>query len=163
MGVPNLRSASGCLIAGALALLLSSCGRTDSPRPYPCKGSVRINGEPAKDAMVAFYHLDEWGKRTIVPMAWTDDHGDFVLTTYKEGDGAPAGDYEVTITWPAYHTRRGVGPDRLDGRFADPKKSGLHAHVEAKDNELEPFTIKADVEPVDPEAATRQPNSRKRN
>jgi hypothetical protein len=133
----------------ALALLLASC--TDNRlRLYPVKGTVRVNGQPAKDVQVIFFHTEGFDERTVVPTAWTQEDGSFVLTTFKSGDGAPAGDYEVKLLWPQYRRPRGGdGPDRLQGRFADPKRSQLRAHIEAQnDNELPPFEITGKVLPL---------------
>ncbi len=144
-----LKLPTGLRLSGAavLILMLSGCG-DGLPRTYPCKGMVRVNGKPVKDARVAFYYQGDLGGRTIVPMAWTEEDGSFVLSTFRSEDGAPAGDYEVTIIWPQYRNMRsGDGPDRLQGRFADGKKGGLRAQVEAKDNELPPFELNGPVLP----------------
>jgi hypothetical protein len=131
----------------ALALLAAACGGPDGPRPYPVRGVLRVNGEPAGGALVAFYCTTPFGK-TIVPSAVTDEDGSFNLTTYKPRDGAPAGDYEVTVTWPESRHGWRVEGDRLNRAFADPKVSGLRAHVEpTSSNELPPFELKAKVKP----------------
>src|SRR5438105_520058 len=102
-----------CLCVSSVSCQNSKYG--DHP-PYPTQGQVVINGQAAQGAMVVFHHDGDWGERTILPQAVTDAEGRFVLSTYDAGDGAPAGDYKVTIEWPT-HVRRKVGPDKLGGRF----------------------------------------------
>ena len=34
-----------------------------------------------------------------MPHATVDQNGDFTVSTYGTGDGAPAGDYKITISW----------------------------------------------------------------
>ena len=64
-----------------------------------------------------------------------DDAGRFVVETYVAGDGCPAGDYTVLVTWP--ESTAGEEPpeesetvDRLRGRFATRESSPLKAKVE---------------------------------
>jgi hypothetical protein len=130
-----------CLSFCAVSCQSSKYG--DHP-PYPAKGQVLVNGQPAKGVMVIFHHVGDWGDKTIVPQGLTDDEGRFVLATYGVEDGAPAGDYKVTIEWPAFRRKKSA-PDKLGGRFAKAETSGLTAHIESSDNELPPFDLKATV------------------
>lgn len=126
-----------------LCLCLTSCGNSkhgDHP-PYPVSGQVLVNGQPAKGLRVVFFHEGDWGERAIVPQAWTDDNGQFVLETYGVKDGAPAGEYRVTAEWPAYRRGKNWGPDKLGGKYAKPETTGLTAHVEKGSNKLEPFAL----------------------
>ena len=126
-------------------LSLVACGpdRYGGHPPYPTSGQVLVNGQPAADALVIFHHVEDWGTRSIVPQAWTDSDGRFALSTYAMDDGAPAGDYRVVVEWPAYHSGRNIGPDKLGGKFAKPETSELRAHVDKGPNELPPFDLKA--------------------
>ena len=110
-------------------------------------GQVLVNGQPAGDALIVFHPVEEWG-RSIVPQAWTDADGRFVLSTYAMDDGAPAGDYRVVVEWPAYHSGRSIGPDRLGGKFAKRETSQLKAHVDKGTNEL-PFNLQATLAKVE--------------
>jgi len=137
------------LAAGALIALVSACGKRGIPL-YPVKGSVRINGEPAKDVNVMFTPVaaPQGGATPLSPAAVTGEDGSFRLMSFKPGDGAPAGDYQVTIIYPMNRFNKHLsGIDRLKGKFADPKKSGLTAKVEPKSNDLPPFELKAEVLP----------------
>jgi hypothetical protein len=146
-----LHAGGRLLAAGALVALVSSCGGTRGPKLYPVKGSVRINGEPAKDVNVVFTPVapSGGGATPLSPAAVTGEDGSFRLMSFKPGDGAPAGDYQVTVIYPMNRFSKYLaGTDRLKRKFANPKTSGLTAKVEPKSNDLPPFDLKADVLPL---------------
>jgi hypothetical protein len=126
-----------------LCLCLASCSNKYGEHPpYPVSGQVLVNGQPAKGVRVVFYHEGDWGnERTIVPQAWTEEDGQFVLETYGVKDGAPAGDYRVTVEWPAYRRGKNWGPDKLGSKYAKRETSGLTAHMEERSNKLPPFEL----------------------
>jgi hypothetical protein len=148
----TLLRAGGCLLAaGALVALASGCGGNKGPRLYPVKGVVRINGEPAQGVNVMFTPVapPEGGATPLSPAAVTGEDGSFRLMSFKPGDGAPAGDYRVTVIFPMNRFNKHLsGIDRLKGRFANPKTSRLTAKVELKSNDLPPFDLKANVLPL---------------
>jgi hypothetical protein len=129
-----------------LCLCLASCSSKygDHP-PYPTSGQILVNGQPVPQGVqVTFFHEGDWGEKTIPPpTALTDDEGKFELTTYPDGskDGAPAGDYKVTVEWPAWRRGKDRGPDKFGGKYAKPETSGLTAHVEKGKNQLPPFEL----------------------
>jgi hypothetical protein len=77
------------------------------------------------------------------PRADAGEDGSFALSTYGENDGAPAGDYIVTMNWPGGVLPDGrEGPqDKLLGRYADTTKSKLRASVKEGQNDLPPFQL----------------------
>jgi 5-hydroxyisourate hydrolase-like protein (transthyretin family) len=126
-------------------LFLTSCSGNpygDHP-PHPVSGTLLVNGKPADGAEIVLIHLGDWG-RYVVPKATTDEEGRFTLSTYGMEDGAPVGEYEVEITWPAFRRGKNVGPDRLGGKFTDHKTSGVKAKIEETTTEL-PLSLKATV------------------
>ena len=144
------RAGGRILAAGALVALVCSCS-SKGPRLYSVTGNVRINGEPAKDVNIMFTPVtpQEGVTEPLSPSAVTGDDGSFTLTSFKPGDGAPAGDYQITVSYPMSRFNKHLnGIDRLKGKFANPKTSGLTAKVEPKSNELPPFELKADVLPA---------------
>ena len=84
--------------------------------------------------MQVFFHPLDASQRGI-PRGVTDAEGRFQLRTYHDGDGAPAGEYTVTVYWPDVRPKVSADdqlpPDRLDERFANPKNSSLRATVAA--------------------------------
>jgi hypothetical protein len=143
----------GLLVAG-----LIGCGGSEKVKNrkpvYPVSGQFLLDGAPAGGAMVSFHPLNakEPG-RPLPSQALADEAGKFTLTTYVTADGAPEGDYVVTIYWPAARGEASHGdeddgdgelpPDRLRGRFASPASSKLRAHVNAKATSFAPLDLNA--------------------
>ncbi|HLN29265.1 MAG TPA: hypothetical protein VK395_16065 [Gemmataceae bacterium] len=137
----------------AWCLLICFCSISCTGNPHgdhpahPVTGRILVNGQPANNADITFYHLGDWGKETIIPMARTEEDGTFALATYAVKDGAPVGEYEVTVTWPAYRHARDIGPDKLGGKFAKRGASGLKKTIEADTKEVN-FELTADLSKV---------------
>lgn len=131
-----------------LSLLLAGCSTADPwPKRYPVSGSVRVDGKPAVRAIVTFHPKASLapGGKSFSPSTFTDDDGSFQLTTVDAGDGAPAGEYTVTVV-ANYIVKDGQDvsvPDLLGGCFADPKTSPLKVTVREQVNQLEPFDLKS--------------------
>lgn len=131
-----------------ILLLATACGGCGQPARetatvFPVAGRFTVNGKPASSALVSFIPQTppSDGRRAIPSQARADDNGAFKLTTFHTADGAPEGDYKVTIYWPAPSPAAAphgddddavLGPDQLRGRFAAADKSNLRAHVAAE-------------------------------
>jgi serine/threonine-protein phosphatase CPPED1 len=115
---------------------------------YPVRGTLVLDGCPVPGAMVMFYHPGRDKKLTHVGDGVTEADGSFTLSTYGAFDGAPAGDYVVTVTPfdpPA-------GPSKtptLPAAYKLPGTSPLKAHVEAGENRLT-FELKSDEKGLTP-------------
>ena len=74
------------------------------------------------------------------PMAFTDQAGQFAVTTFEQGDGAPVGEYSVTVEQraPKLVGEEMVreGPNLLPPRLKDPASSGIKASVVEGENLL---------------------------
>ena len=133
---------------GFAVLLAAGCSAGEAGRVpvHPVKGTVTAaDGKPAEGALVVLNPFTPNGG-PAVPSGKVGADGTFAISTHAPGDGAAAGEYAVTVTWPlppkpdsddAYN-----GPDRLKGRFADPKKPVRKVTVAAGPNTLEPITLK---------------------
>jgi hypothetical protein len=130
-----------CLTA-ALALTPVSCGPN---KLYPVSGKVTYQGAPAIGAAVFFYRHGADPMSEHMTMGIVQDDGSFEVVCGPLGKGAPPGDYDVVIQWKQVsgQSKGGPrhGPDKLKGRYADPKRPLLHATVEAKTNNLAPFEL----------------------
>jgi hypothetical protein len=126
-----------------LALLSTSCLKSNARKAvYPVHGRVLYEGQPLAQAFVVLHPLsDAAGPER--PMAYSDSDGSFALTTYTTQDGAPAGDYAVTVEWrqPSRGDEDGPNPNVLAARYARPQTSGLRVRIDAGANELDPFQI----------------------
>jgi len=137
----NLVRAGGLLVAGAFLFFVTSCG-SNRPRTYPTKGQVIVNGSPAAGVKVVFAAT---GDGAAVSHGITGPDGNFQLSTFGQNDGAPPGDYLVTLTWPAWDDPSKPAPDKLKGAYQNAGSTGLKAHVDAKETTLVPFEIKGAV------------------
>lgn len=88
-----------------LVLGLVGCGGPDGPKydltPHPVKGKVLYDGKPASGVLVGLLPLDAPMPPAVPgnPNGVTGSDGSFTLTTFKEGDGACEGQYQVLLTW----------------------------------------------------------------
>lgn len=123
-------------IAGLLCVLcLSACKEESSNRKatYPLTGQVYVDGV-APDSAIAVKCLHVKGivkSNPTVSSAFTEEDGKFAISTYEKGDGIPPGDYILTFYWGKRNvisTSYG-GPDKLKGRYKDPKKSEFKVTV----------------------------------
>jgi len=134
--------ACGLALLG-LALQIPGCAGPKRPTVHPVLGQVLFQGRPTPGAFVAFHPLDPQGKDVPHPTAYADADGRFALGTYGRHDGAPAGEYAVTVVWwaPVQSAKAQEGDavaptNRLPSRYGDAKKSGLRASVREGNNEL---------------------------
>jgi hypothetical protein len=114
---------------------------------YPVHGEVFIGEDkPVPGAIVAFHAVNSDSKDPVVPVGTVDSDGKFTLTTYTKDDGAPPGEYRITIVWPTPKENPFDLPDRpdkLDGRYTDPEKSEFRFTVESKEyNSVPPMIVK---------------------
>jgi hypothetical protein len=129
------------------ALLLTSCAKDRRKPVFPVHGQVfGKEHKPAVGALIVFYPVGSDDGDLNKPRGYVEEDGSFALTTYENGDGAPEGEYVATIVWPAAGALpfgpNKQGPDRLKGRYANPKESKLRFTVEKKpDNVLEPIHV----------------------
>jgi hypothetical protein len=134
--------AIAALALAALTLALPACGK-GRKACYPVRGCILVDGKPAPDAIVMFHPAFDDPDR-VMPIGQAGADGNFALSSYVQGDGAPVGEYIVTVEW---RERSGLlknnfeGPDRLKGRYYDPKKSTIRITVDKKPQELPPFEL----------------------
>ena len=133
-----LRAACGA----AVLALGAGCG-SDKPTPYPVSGKVTVAGKDADGALVRLHPVDGDGPNAVRPLGYVQSDGTFQLTSYKENDGSPAGRYKVTVVWrpKKKSTTEPDGPDRLQGRYADPKASKIEVTVNRGATALDPIKL----------------------
>ncbi len=133
-----LRRLAYGLVLGMLLLNVACSGRKTV---YPVSGKVMFDGKPAAGAVVHFHPSDKLGQ-PILPVGQVGADGSFRLTTYRQEDGAPAGEYAVTIFW-GVPNKGGDDYQRIlvPPRYLSPETSGLKAVVADHATELEPFQL----------------------
>jgi len=140
----NIVRAVFTLGLGSLAFLSLACANDDGRKPtFPVAGKVLLNGKAAEHASVVFHPIDDATSGAVKPRGKVGADGSFTLTTYDGNDGAPAGDYRVTVElWLAGRTAEEPPSNRLPVALSKPNTSGLKATVNARPTELAAFTIK---------------------
>jgi hypothetical protein len=127
-----------CPVFAAAAVLLGSCG-SDGPKLHPVSGKVLFEGNPVEGASVVFVPASGGD---LKPSGRTGKDGSFTLSTYPHGDGAPAGDYTVVVTWYPDNARELDNPkNKLPDKYAHPDKPLLRATVRDEATDLEPFRL----------------------
>lgn len=106
---------------------------------FPTTGTVTLDGQPLADAIVTFYRTTKEKGTTryaYVCDSLTDDVGRYKMTTYSRFDGAPAGEYVVTIikTGKGYD-RSGETKNYLPEHYATPEVSALKISIREGSNE----------------------------
>lgn len=135
------RFLTGLLFLAALGL--SSCGGDGRKPTFPVAGRVLRDGKPVAHATVVFHPTGAAEPDPVRPRGTTGADGSFALTTYDGNDGAPAGDYRVTVELWLSSGRGDEGPtSRLPTKYAKPDTSGLTATVNPGPTELKPFELK---------------------
>jgi hypothetical protein len=133
----------GLLLVVAATLAAPGCPSSaptfENRKPtHPVSGQVLVNDKPAAGAFVLFIPVNEpAGSTDPRPRAEASEDGKFKIFTYDADDGAPAGEYLVTVTWPGSETS-----DQLGGRYSDQTKSLLKVTVKEGPNDLPPFKLR---------------------
>lgn len=137
------RSVQVAVVAG-LALATASCGEPSTRFDcHPVRGLVVVRGKPLKDVMVVFHPVDPKFKIER-PIAYTDAGGEFRLTTYTQGDGAPAGDYKVALQMRPNDGEGGdqvTSKSKLDWKYARPDTTELKFTVAPGENDVGTLTV----------------------
>ena len=113
-----------------LAFAVVGCGDAKLAT-VPAGGKVLFKKTtPASGALVVFHPVDDAFERKIggKPFATVKDDGTFTLTTKEQDDGAPEGDYVVTVDWQRKSTAKmslsgegGGGTAQLNPKYGNPK------------------------------------------
>ncbi len=88
--------------------------------------------------------LDDPVLARLGPHAVVAADGSFRITTFRTGDGAPAGRYALTVTWrlPPRPGKEEEGPDRFKGRYADPRRPVRQVDIAEGENNLGTILLK---------------------
>lgn len=132
------------LVLGA-ALLAGGCAQKDESRApvFPVRGQLSFEGQSAPGAFVVFHSVEDTGDEPR-PIAHVGPDGSFQLTTYDKDDGAPSGEYAVTVEWRKLVTKgeeAEAGPNVIPGRYAKPETTPLKVTVAEAPNDLPPLQL----------------------
>src|SRR5437773_6246299 len=117
-------------LLAALLLNIGACGGSNQSKAnrkpvHPVRGQLFVGGKPAAGAFVFFVPVNEPPEPVDPrPRAEVGADGWFDVNMYGNKDGAPVGEYIVTVIWEGEG-----GFDKLKGQYSDPTKSKLRASV----------------------------------
>jgi len=130
------------LVLGLVAVGFSSCSNGRIPT-VPVSGKVLWENRPLAHATVVLHPTADQGPNAFKPRAVTKDDGTFSPTTYDGNDGAPAGEYQVTVELYLSTGRPDEAPtSRLPFKYARPETSGISAKIEPGSSELKAIELK---------------------
>jgi hypothetical protein len=93
------------LLSCGVLVGIVGCGGQDGPKwdltTHPVSGRVFYDGKAAEGVLVGLYPMDAPMPPAIPenPHGVTKSDGSFNLTTFKDGDGACEGNYQILLTW----------------------------------------------------------------
>jgi tetratricopeptide (TPR) repeat protein len=117
----------------------------DPVHVYPAHGQAAYEGKPIPNASIV---LDPaWTKDPPFPRphALVKDDGSFVLATYGKDDGAPPGEYRVSVQWlvqtQIIETEGNpLPPNLLPARYGNFETSGLSVQIQQGRTSCPPFS-----------------------
>lgn len=139
--------------AAAVFLALAGC-EPAKPSAVPAGGKVTFkkSASEAAGALVVFHPTDPAAEKRMggKPFGKVGSDGTFKLTSYAEGDGAPEGEYGVTIDLRAKGKESGFslgdggggGAPRLNPKYSNPQQP--FTKVTVKKGEPNEFTFDVD-------------------
>jgi hypothetical protein len=126
--------------------LLGCSSGVQPPLCYPVHGKVSFKGKPLGESVVVFHRVGGDVEGNQKPMAITKADGTFELTTYSTGDGAPPGEYAITVERRALTTggEEAVrnGPNTLPPKYASPQSTDIKFTIIEGENEIPPIALK---------------------
>jgi hypothetical protein len=139
----------GALGTAAVALICLGFyfTRTERVRVVPAHGRAVLGGKPMPGALIVLQPT--WTKEPVFPQprAVVNDDGSFVLGTYNKDDGAPVGEYRVSVQWLVKRVQREevegstLPTNVLPPRYGKFDTSGLTAVIQEGDNDIPAFQL----------------------
>ena len=125
-------------VVAVAAVALTSCS-DGGPKLHPVTGKVLFQDKPAEGVRVV---LQPVGGGDLMPSGMTGADGTFTLATHPYGEGAPAGDYVVLLTWFPPNARELDNPkNKLPDRYADQAAGLIKATIKDGANQLDPIRL----------------------
>ena len=136
-------------LLGAMLLVAVGCGSSDTrPSVYQTTGKISFKGAAPAGAIVALHPKDQaaFTGCPVVPSGLVKPDGSFDLTSFAPGDGAPPGDYVLTVEWhktsSGSEENRVLGPNLLPVQYSKQQTSPVAVTIAERPNEIQPIVIK---------------------
>jgi hypothetical protein len=138
-------------VALLTCMLMVSCGKSGDRVKgvrlpvYPAKGKLMMGDEPVPNATLTFHPVKKFPREVaqIRPSAHTNKDGTYEVSTYGSNDGAPAGDYSVTVSWRgAEPNLRNEEEDELAPvQFRNATTTGFKTTLKEGENTIQVFNM----------------------
>jgi len=113
---------------------------------FPATGQITFPGKSLSGAFVVLYPQGAKASSELRPRGNVTEDGKFSLSTYETNDGAPAGEYKVTVVCRSLVKRPGgdivAGPNVLPKQYSKPDSSPVVVRIAEGDNFLPPIKLK---------------------
>jgi hypothetical protein len=140
------------IVLAALSLVAAGCGSAQDPNRlpvFPAAGKISFKGAVPDGAYVALHSKTKVkapNGQEVIPTAQVKPDGTFNLSSYAAADGAPAGDYKLTIEWHKTIKPVGgdptLGPNLLPQQYSKADSSPVEVVIATGPNELKPIVLK---------------------
>ena len=134
-----------CVVANLAMAAALGCGKAETQcvSTVPAIGTITFKGQPIPGAFVTL-HPKTPAENVPTPRASVGRDGTFEVTTFKGGDGAPEGEYVVTVQWYK-PIKKGSdilsGPNVIPPKYSQPKTSDIVVRIAAGQSELKPIKL----------------------
>ncbi|MGN6136703.1 MAG: hypothetical protein ACTHOU_19655 [Aureliella sp.] len=141
------------LVTCSLALVGCGSDAEQKVELFPASGRVTHSGAPLADVQIILHAKNAASAEVAAlhPHGKSDAQGSFRLSTYVSGDGAPAGQWKVTLSKPDQRLSDAAReqilangdaiPDAWRGRYSDPIRSPWQVTIQPGDNQLPPIDV----------------------
>jgi hypothetical protein len=128
-----------------LAVTTAGCGKAEPERVavFPTTGKITFKGQPTIGATVLL-HPKAPQEKVPAPRASVAPDGTFKLSTFNTGDGAPEGEYVLTVKWYKPVKNGGdvvSGPNVIPAKYTQAESSTIVVRVAAGENSLDPIKL----------------------
>lgn len=120
------------VVLAMAAIMVAGCGRRagDRGRLYPVEGQVLLDTKPLPGALVVLYPQGV-ADDAAPSRAKAGPDGRFRLQTFAADDGAPAGEYAVTVvSYPVKPGDGGASTNVLPKKYASRKTTDLRVKID---------------------------------
>ncbi|MFO1005391.1 MAG: hypothetical protein U0929_05510 [Planctomycetaceae bacterium] len=137
-----------CVVA-VVATIAEGCGRQELVDPNelptsPVTGTVLVDGKPVGMIRVVANDMSDPPRTISSPSAFTDNEGKFKLRTFREDDGAPDGEYNLTFQYGTMNLIMGrdYKGDKFKGKYSKKDDSKFKLKVEGKPVDMGTIELK---------------------
>jgi hypothetical protein len=124
----------------SMCCLAGCSGKSERLAVHPVEGQVHYQGKPLAHALIALHPAHPADPSFPHAQATTDQSGKFHISTYEAHDGAPVGEYSITVVCYSLVGSPGnyqPGPNVLPAKYSRPETSQLSVQIKANSNVLD--------------------------